>query len=249
MRNFALILLLVAVISLAGCAGRERLDLDAEKVKVQIALDKYLKAVSEADIAVIETLVDTGSDTVAIGIGPSEFFTGWNSIKESLARSLNLLSASEASVADQVIKVYPDGRIAWFSETLSLNFMAGGKPVTLEGVRFSGVLVKKNDGRWVIANSHISISVIKNKVIEEKIKEEKGKEEKRGEEEASQEKDKENKIPQQKSPEKKAEEKKNAEPKPAETKKPEVKSVEEENTKQEQQPSTEETVEIDEESY
>ena len=48
--------------------------------------------------------------------------------------------------------------MAWFSELLDWQVTAGGERVALEGMRFTGVLEKRN-GNWMIVQMHVSVPV------------------------------------------------------------------------------------------
>ena len=48
------------------------------------------------------------------------------------------------------------GNTAWFAETLNYNFMYKGQAHSYEGMRFTGVLVKRK-GNWRFVQAHLSM--------------------------------------------------------------------------------------------
>ena len=65
---------------------------------------------------------------------------------------------TEVTTRDQVIRVNSGGEAAWFSEVIDMNLTAGGEAVEVPGMRFTGVLEKRN-GTWVIVQIHASMGV------------------------------------------------------------------------------------------
>ena len=81
---------------------------------------------------------------------------GWDEIRSVMERQFNSFEETYISVRDQVVEINETGNTAWFSEILSYNYIYQGEARQFEGVRFTGVL-EKRDGDWYIVQSHMSI--------------------------------------------------------------------------------------------
>jgi hypothetical protein len=46
--------------------------------------------------------------------------------------------------------------VAWFSEVLDYNFIYLGEGMSFEGIRFTGVL-EKREGHWKMVQGHLSV--------------------------------------------------------------------------------------------
>ena len=64
---------------------------------------------------------------------------------------------------EQVIKVHASGNAAWFSLVFDETCVAQGEPVSVEGVRGTGVLEKMNNN-WVIVQAHFSVALVEAEV-------------------------------------------------------------------------------------
>ena len=62
------------------------------------------------------------------------------------------------AVRDQVIRVHSSGAVAWFSEVGDWAVTLAGEAVSLEGMRLTGVL-EKREGSWVLVQFHASVPV------------------------------------------------------------------------------------------
>ncbi len=61
------------------------------------------------------------------------------------------------AINDQEVKVSADQNTAWFFEELSYNFVENNKAVSYDGIRFTGVFVKSEEGVWKLVQGHMSI--------------------------------------------------------------------------------------------
>jgi len=148
------ILILFVVTFLAISVYAEQVDIEAEKAKVQSVLDQYVQAFETEDMELMSKIFAHDEDMVAVGAGGR--WVGWEKWKEEFIEAFESFDDIDISVMNQVIKVHVSGNVAWFSEIEDWNFVAQGEADSLEGVRFTGVL-EKRDGNWVIVQFHISI--------------------------------------------------------------------------------------------
>ena len=153
-----LITLVVGVAFLVMSACTQKVDTEAEKAKVKTVLDQYVQASKTEDMELVSKIMAHDADMVNFGTDAAERLVGWEALKEVMQKSFAATENSKLSVKDQAIKVHDSGKVAWFSEIFDCIVVSQGKEVKLEGLRFTGVLEKRN-GNWVIVQSHLSVPV------------------------------------------------------------------------------------------
>jgi len=154
-------LILIVLILALGCAGPSNkntpaVDLDLEKEKVALVLEKYIIANEKQDIDLVHDIWAAEPDIVVFGTNSDEKLIGWDAIKTAIERQFNSFEDTYISIHDQIINVDDMGRIAWFSEIVNYNYIYQGENMQFEGLRFTGVLQKFDDD-WLIVQSHMSI--------------------------------------------------------------------------------------------
>ncbi len=159
MKKFVSLILLGFI--LAGCQQvqnnkKETIDLDKEKDKVALVLEKYVIANEKQDIDLVQEIWAPEPDIVVIGTNSDEKLIGWEAIRGVLQRQFDSFQDTYISVHDQVIEMNETGNTAWFSEILNYNYIYQGDAKQYEGLRFTGVLERSN-GDWFIVQSHMSI--------------------------------------------------------------------------------------------
>ncbi len=157
--NKLFILLFVGVITLNGCNidnQNKNVDLNLEMEKVALVLEKYVLANEKQDMDLVKEIWAPDPDIVVLGTNSDEKIIGWEQIRSTLQRQFDSFQDTYISVRDQVININETGNTAWFSEIMNYNYIYQGEAKQFEGLRFTGVLEKK-DGEWYIVQSHISI--------------------------------------------------------------------------------------------
>jgi ketosteroid isomerase-like protein len=159
MKNLFTVIL--AGILMTGCQQMQgdktaTVDLDLEKEKVELVLEKYVLANEKQDIEYVHEIWAESPDIVVIGTNSDEKLVGWESIREVMQRQFDSFQDTYISVHEQVIEINETGNTAWFSEFLNYNYIYQGEAKQYEGLRFTGVL-EKIDGEWYIVQSHMSI--------------------------------------------------------------------------------------------
>ncbi len=158
MKNFVSVILVGLI--LIACQpvknNKEVIDLEKEKDKVALVLEKYVLANEKQDIDLVHEIWASSPDIVVIGTNSDEKIIGWEAIKGVLQRQFDSFEDTYISVHDQVIEMNETGNTAWFSEILNYNYIYQGDAVQYEGLRFTGVLERSN-GEWFIVQSHMSI--------------------------------------------------------------------------------------------
>ena len=131
-------------------------DLEVEKEKVALVLEKYIIANEKQDIDLVHDIWAAEPDIVVFGTNSDEKLIGWDAIKSAVERQFSSFEDTYISIHDQIIKVDEMGRTAWFSEIVNYNYIYQGETMQFEGLRFTGVLQKFGDD-WFIVHSHKSI--------------------------------------------------------------------------------------------
>lgn len=134
----------------------KNVDLDLEKEKVALVLEKYVIANEKQDMDLVKEIWAPETDIMIFGTNSDEQLIGWEQIRDAVQRQFNLFEDTYISVHDQVIQINECGNTAWFSEIVNYNYIYQGEAKQFEGLRFTGVLEKFN-GDWFIVQSHMSI--------------------------------------------------------------------------------------------
>lgn len=152
-------LIIVGLIALQSCDCNNQgknVDLNLEKEKVALVLEKYVIANEKQEMNLVQEIWASDPDIVVLGTNSDEKIVGWEQIRSTLQRQFDSFDDTYISVRDQVININETGNTAWFSEIMNYNYIYQGRAIQFEGLRFTGVLEKK-DGEWHIVQSHISI--------------------------------------------------------------------------------------------
>lgn len=154
-------LLLPAILFIISCNNQPmdkpaEVDLEMEREKVALVLEKYVIANEKQDIELVHDVWAAEPDIVVFGTNSDEMMIGWEAIKATMERQFNSFEDTYISIHDQIIKVDEFGRTAWFSEIVNYNYIYQGQNRQFEGLRFTGVLRKFGDD-WLIVQSHMSI--------------------------------------------------------------------------------------------
>lgn len=155
----SLLIIFLALFIITSCEmnqNKQTVDLKSEVEKVELVLEKYVIANEKQDIELVHEIWAPEPDIVVFGTNSNERLMGWDQIRLALENQFNAFEDTYISVHDQVININETGNTAWFSEVLNYNYIYQGETIQYEGLRFTGVLQKKN-GDWFIVQSHMSI--------------------------------------------------------------------------------------------
>jgi len=134
-------------------------DQQQEKESIKLVLEKYALANENQDINMIEEIWCPSDSIVSIGTESGEILQGFSHIKKAVQNQFEAFSNTYISYHDQIISISKDGNTAWFSEMVNYNFILNEKAMQYEGLRYTGVLVKK-DGKWKLVQTHMSVPVV-----------------------------------------------------------------------------------------
>jgi len=134
------------------------IDIEAEKAAVKTMLDEWIQCIETEDMELASKIFASDDDLVAFGTDAAEHFIGWEPFKESLQKQFDAAENVDASTREEVVKVHKSGEVAWISFLLDMEVTSLGESFSLEGMRLTGVMEKRN-GNWVVVQVHASVPV------------------------------------------------------------------------------------------
>lgn len=149
-------LLVAAVLALGACAPQ--VDLESEEAAVKTVLDQIPQVLATEDMELFSQLVAHDPDIIIFGTDAAERWVGYEAFKEAMEAQFAAVEESQLALRDRVIRVHSSGAVAWFSEVWDWDVTVAGEAVSIEGMRVTGVLEKRN-GSWVLVQWHGSIPV------------------------------------------------------------------------------------------
>jgi len=157
--NKYVLVLFISILTLSSCNVNNRKNTcipEEEMEKIALVLEKYVIANEKQDMNLVKEIWASEPDIMVFGTNSDEQLIGWEQIRDAMQRQFNSFEDTYISVHDQVIQINECCNTAWFSEIMNYNYIYQGDAKQFEGLRFTGVLEKK-DGEWFIVQSHISI--------------------------------------------------------------------------------------------
>src|SRR5258708_6094380 len=155
-RFFIFFFVISACLTFSNCT--EKVNSDAEKIKVKLVVDKFKQFWESKDMDLLSGIMAHDTDMVNYGTDANEIFIGWNALKDSIQKMLPAMEKTKIAVRNQIVSVGLSGNVAWFSEIWDWNLVFNGQPIQLPDQRLTGVLEKRN-GNWVIVQFHNSVPV------------------------------------------------------------------------------------------
>jgi len=146
------------MVLLFSCGGmrKNQVNLAKETIAIEQVLEKYIIANETQDIELIEHIWSPKPDIILNGTDSHERLVGWTNIRNAVKSQFAQIEDTYIAASDQFIKISDDGCTAWFAESFNYNFMYDGEAQKYQGLRFTGVLSKENDG-WKIVQAHLSV--------------------------------------------------------------------------------------------
>lgn len=131
-------------------------DIEKEMSDIRMLLEQYELARESEDFATVEHLWAQDENIVLFGTEGDEQLVGIDAIKKAMSRQFDEVENTLINISDQKIMINKAGTTAWFSEVLDYNFIYLGEDMAFEGIRFTGVL-EKRDGKWQLVQGHLSV--------------------------------------------------------------------------------------------
>ncbi len=126
-----------------------------DKAEANRLLDKYIQAFQTRSLTLASEVYAHDGDLIVYGSNPSDRRLGWSRTEEYLRNYFASVDQIDISLKERNIKVHRSEKIAWFAQVLAWTEIEQGKTYTMDGLRITGVLEKRNEG-WVIVQLHAS---------------------------------------------------------------------------------------------
>jgi len=145
---------LLSVCFIIGFSCAEKIDLDAEKVKIKSILDTWVVYVAEKNLEAVKNICDT--DELFYIDQRSIVTKRWRDYEQHLVDIFQIFEEMSFHITEQVIRLSRSANTAWFFETQDFSgLQKDGSTISLKDVRISGVLEERNS-RWLIVHFHSS---------------------------------------------------------------------------------------------
>ncbi len=155
-KSFYSVLILLIVLAIACDNKKQKVDKVKEVAAIKLVLEKYALSNENQDIGMIEDIWCPSESIVSFGTEGGDKHIGFKEIKKAVQNQFDNFSDTYISYRDQIIEINESGNTAWFSEIINYNFILDGEANSFEGLRYTGVLVKR-DGKWKLVQTHMSV--------------------------------------------------------------------------------------------
>jgi len=162
---FCLIVIASAILMGACDNGNKKVDKAKETEAIKLVLEKYALANENQDMGLIEDIWCPSESIVSFGTEGGEKHIGFKEIKRAVQNQFDNFTDTFISYRDQIIEVNESGNTAWFSEIINYNFILNGEAHSYVGLRYTGVLVKR-DGKWKLVQTHMSVPAVPQPTLE-----------------------------------------------------------------------------------
>lgn len=160
MKKLKFLLVPVILAGLVACQPQgekcPEVDVNKELSEIRSVLEQYELARESEDFSTVEHTWASDDDIVLFGTEGDEQMVGIEAIKKAMSRQFDEFENTLINISEQKIKLSKDGNIAWFSEVLDYNFIYQGENMVFEGIRFTGVMEKREE-KWQLVQGHLSV--------------------------------------------------------------------------------------------
>ena len=157
MKKINTFLLVFVILLVSSCGDCEKQINKADEISaIETLLEEYVIANENQDFDLIEKIWAPDSNIILYGTDSDERLMGWTNIRNAVREQFLQIDETYISASDQFIKLNCVGTTAWFAETLDYNFVYKDEAKSFKGLRFTGV-VEKRDGQWKLVQAHLSL--------------------------------------------------------------------------------------------
>jgi uncharacterized protein (TIGR02246 family) len=128
---------------------------EQDKAAVNALLDRYILAFQTRSLALASEVYAHDGDLIVYGSNPADRRLGWSQTEDYLRDYFAAVDSIEITLKERNIKVHESGDVAWFAQVLTWKETEQGKTYSMDGLRITGVL-EKREGGWVIMQLHAS---------------------------------------------------------------------------------------------
>jgi hypothetical protein len=141
-----------------SCSDQSDVNLEEEREQVMALLDNFIKAHEEKNLEMLLSCFSDKPDITILGTDRDELWVDKVSMGKAQKRAYETFYTVKLSVRDKILKLCPDGEIAWFYMKVNWYIESEGESSTFDGIRTTGVLEKTRD-KWAIAQIHTSMPI------------------------------------------------------------------------------------------
>ena len=131
----------------------------SEGAAAKAVVAQLWRAFEIQDLDLLSQVMAHDSDMVIFGSDAAERWVGYEPFMAAEEQMFASFDVERLSIHDQTLTIHESGQVAWFSAVLDGEVTVGGKRQSVEGVRITGVLEKRDSG-WVIVQYHSSVPVV-----------------------------------------------------------------------------------------
>jgi uncharacterized protein (TIGR02246 family) len=136
----------------------QQVNLESEEAAAKAVVAQLWQAFESQDLDLLSQVMAHDPDMIIIGTDAAERWVGYEAFMAAEEQMAAGFDVEQLSVHDEVLTIHGSGKAAWFSVILDGEVTVGGEHVSVEGVRVTGVL-EKRDPKWVIVQYHSSLPV------------------------------------------------------------------------------------------
>jgi ketosteroid isomerase-like protein len=156
MRKRFAVVIVATVTFMASCI--QQVDLESEEAAATALVAQLWQAFESQDLDLLSQVMAHDPEMIIFGTDAAERFVGYEAFMAAEKQMVAAFDVEQLSVHDEVLTIHGSGEVAWFSVVADAEVTVGGEHVSVEGVRITGVL-EKRDARWAIVQYHSSVPV------------------------------------------------------------------------------------------
>ena len=126
--------------------------------QADFVINKMWESFVQGDHKMFAETMAHDSDMVTFGTDASERWVGWDGLQKSVKNQFDAFDILNVKRLNKKLNLSNSGEVAWFSEIVDWEFLADGKKQIIEGVRYTGVM-EKRENEWKIVQFHSSVGV------------------------------------------------------------------------------------------
>lgn len=141
-----------------SCQQKENQEQSANEItKIENLLEHYAIALEKEDLEMVEKSWKNKEDIIMFGTDSHERLQGWEKVRKAYLQQFKEIDDTFIAISDQDIKTNPQHDFGWFSQSMKYNFIEDSVAHSFEGLRFTGVVQKDEDGNWKLVQGHLSM--------------------------------------------------------------------------------------------
>ena len=130
----------------------------SENDGADLVIEKMWSSFEKGDHKMFSETMAQDPDMVTFGTDASERWDGWDELQKSVIKQFEAFDILSVKRMNKKLNFSKSRKVAWFSEIVDWEFLVEGKKHALKGVRYTGVMEKRED-KWKIVQFHSSIGV------------------------------------------------------------------------------------------